>query len=321
MTNHSAQSDKIARGSTSRFKYYRTQSAAVAVGWPMKQQRRADANTTLIAAVGDSLTAGVAASGVEKTYPRQLELLLGSEYSVTNLGSAGATVSRELTRTPGMGPYWGRPQFQLLTGSRWHVVLLMLGTNDAIRGEWPATQCDPVSRTDAELLSDCPFVRDYMSLLLQVKGVGVHEHEPPDVWVVTPPPVLANGGKSSAPPVRLRQSATAAHVVNTVLPLLLPRLPRLSRHALGMHVSHVPGTFYALGGNHTQAKCQQSWGGCSPCSDGERRACKFYCDRAYCDMMHLNDAGYRELANAVGDSVHARAWRGHELGRGRWTGG
>ena len=121
---------------------------------------------------------------------------------------------------------------------------------------------------------------------------------------------------TSAPPARLRHAVAAARVVNTVLPALLPRLPRLVYHELGMHVSHIPGAFHALGGNHTQARCVQSWAGCSVCSDRERRACKLYCDRAYCDSLHLTDSGYQELANAVSAALRVGAGRSHELGRG-----
>ena len=87
-----------------------------------------------------------------------------------------------------------------------------------------------------------------------------------------------------------------------------------------MQLSLARSSFYALGGNHTQARCHQSWAACSPCSAGEKRACQLYCDRAYCDSLHLNDAGYRTLAEAVRLDMHARAVRGGALGRGRWAG-
>ena len=57
-------------------------------------QRPATAdNQTLVACVGDSITAGYRASSSAHTYPSVLASLLGERYKVTNLGEGGATMN------------------------------------------------------------------------------------------------------------------------------------------------------------------------------------------------------------------------------------
>ena len=49
-----------------------------------------------------------------------------SKYAVTNLGACGSTMQKGAD-----SPYWKRPQFQTLIASKWDVLVVMLGTNDA----------------------------------------------------------------------------------------------------------------------------------------------------------------------------------------------
>jgi hypothetical protein len=79
-----------------------------------------------VACVGDSITAGVCSSGGNHTYPAQLQILLGDEYAVTNLGACGSTLLKK-----GDSPFWLRPQYTTLINNKWDIVTIMLGTNDA----------------------------------------------------------------------------------------------------------------------------------------------------------------------------------------------
>ena len=56
------------------------------------QRPATDDNQTLVACVGDSITAGYRASSGAHTYPSVLASLLGEGYKVTNLGEGGATM-------------------------------------------------------------------------------------------------------------------------------------------------------------------------------------------------------------------------------------
>jgi lysophospholipase L1-like esterase len=76
-------------------------------------------NITRVACVGDSITQG-------STYTKQLQLMLGYNYSVGNFGLAGATVARDAKI-----PYIFQAQFRQAIEFQPDVVLIMLGTNDA----------------------------------------------------------------------------------------------------------------------------------------------------------------------------------------------
>lgn len=103
------------------------------------RQRLAPASAVKIACVGDSITAGVHSSGGNHTYPAQLQILLDQAYgkgaySVTNLGACGSTMLKGAD-----SPYWNRGQYKALTGNTWDIVVIMLGTNDAKRWNWPTS--------------------------------------------------------------------------------------------------------------------------------------------------------------------------------------
>ena len=73
--------------------------------------------------VARSITAGALSSNREKkSYPAQLQRLLGSAYSVSNFGSSGAT----LMRTP--AAYIKRGPYKRFIAEKWDIVVIMLGT-------------------------------------------------------------------------------------------------------------------------------------------------------------------------------------------------
>eukprot|EP00039_Didymoeca_costata_P002909 m.63713 g.63713 ORF g.63713 m.63713 type:complete len:271 (+) comp11597_c0_seq2:87-899(+) len=93
-----------------------------------------------VAAIGDSITRGHPLKGdnLQFNYPCTLERLLGpSKYVVFNFGAGGNTLSHpsppELNASKS---FWNSSQFALAKQSSPDVVLIMLGTNDAVATIW-----------------------------------------------------------------------------------------------------------------------------------------------------------------------------------------
>lgn len=83
-----------------------------------------------VACVGDSITQGSgAAKG--KSYPAQLQELLGERWKVGNFGVSGRTLLRK-----GDHPYWNEKAYQNALGFKPDVVIIMLGTNDTKPHNW-----------------------------------------------------------------------------------------------------------------------------------------------------------------------------------------
>jgi lysophospholipase L1-like esterase len=83
-----------------------------------------------VACVGDSITQGVGAPG-GKSYPKQLEALLGDGYEVGNFGNSGSTMLRN-----GDKPYHLQPQYQAMLSMRADIYVIKLGTNDTKPHNW-----------------------------------------------------------------------------------------------------------------------------------------------------------------------------------------
>lgn len=83
-----------------------------------------------VACVGDSITQGV---GVEpgKSYPSQLQALLGKGWQVKNFGVGGRTLLRK-----GDLPYWKEKAFRDAQEFQPDIVVIMLGTNDTKPKNW-----------------------------------------------------------------------------------------------------------------------------------------------------------------------------------------
>lgn len=78
-----------------------------------------------VACIGNSITAGSRLNGA-KTYPEQLQLLLGPGYEVRNFGHSGATAQRN---TP--IPYWKQNVYESAKNWQPDIVIIKLGTNDS----------------------------------------------------------------------------------------------------------------------------------------------------------------------------------------------
>ena len=116
-----------------------------------------------VACIGDSITEGYGI-GRPKSYPAQLQMLLGDEYQVLNYGLSGRTLQRS-----GDLPYTEERLYTISMGAQPDIVLIMLGTNDTHPDNWNA------SRYEEELEE---FVRGYQEL-----------GSTPTVYLMTPPPI------------------------------------------------------------------------------------------------------------------------------------
>ena len=82
-----------------------------------------------VACVGDSITYGEGIWRRERrSYPGQLQAMLGAGYAVGNFGRSGATLLKQ-----GDLPYWETREFRDATEFEPDVVIIHLGTNDAMR--------------------------------------------------------------------------------------------------------------------------------------------------------------------------------------------
>lgn len=118
-----------------------------------------------VACVGDSITEGY-------LYPYYLYQALGANYRVGNFGAGGSTVLVSSDK-----PYVYTSAFEKALAFNAEIVVIMLGTNDAIPGYYG--QIDN-------------FVSDYKALIDQFQV------EKPKIWIVKPPPILEDSlGPSS----------------------------------------------------------------------------------------------------------------------------
>ena len=121
-----------------------------------------------VACVGDSITEGAgAAKG--KSYPSQLQELLGDAYQVGNFGVSGRTLLKK-----GDFPYWKEKKYQDALAMEPAIVVIMLGTNDTKPQNW---------KFEAE------FDADYRELVKSFQSLKSR----PKVFVCRPVPVPGKG--------------------------------------------------------------------------------------------------------------------------------
>jgi acyl-CoA thioesterase-1 len=119
------------------------------------------ANLIRVACIGDSITE-------LPYYPHELQTLLGTNYTVGNFGSGGATVLLDTDK-----PYIDQVEFVEAKNFLPDIAIIMLGTNDA--------------RTD-HFKSIENFVPDYMKLINEIKALKSN----PKIFLVKPPPLFDN---------------------------------------------------------------------------------------------------------------------------------
>ena len=103
-----------------------------------------------VACIGDSITHGAGADD-GKSWPAQLQGLLGKSWQVMNFGLGGRTLLKQ-----GDCPYWKEKIYQDALNSKPDVVVIMLGTNDTKPQNW---------KHEAEFAADYrEFVKSFQAL-------------------------------------------------------------------------------------------------------------------------------------------------------------
>jgi lysophospholipase L1-like esterase len=157
--------------------------AIVALGWTILASSRAGQETVdpgacphpvRVACVGASITQGVGAHP-GKSYPEQLQAILGKKWIVKNFGVSGRTMTRK-----GDSPYWTAPAFKAAHDLNPNIVVILLGTNDTKPNNW---------KHHDEFYGDC---RD---LIESFKELPAHPH----VFICRLPPVTAPGNYGIVP--------------------------------------------------------------------------------------------------------------------------
>ncbi len=121
---------------------------------------RAAGAETIIAAVGDSITAG--------DWPSKLGARLGDGYRVNNYGNPGTTLLKK-----GDAPYWDFQQFKDSHSVAADIVVIMLGTNDSKPQNW---------------VHQAEFAPDYEALIDSYRALPSQ----PRVLINLPPPAGNN---------------------------------------------------------------------------------------------------------------------------------
>lgn len=132
---------------------------------PAQVQRQKQSQPTRVACIGDSITEA-------PQYPQELQRLLGGNYVVGNFGVCGTTVIFDSYTA-----YIEQPAFEAAKTFQPKMVVIMLGTNDALSGIQEGR-----SR----------FVADYLRLIEEFKAL----ESSPKVWLVLPPPIFGDFGQS-----------------------------------------------------------------------------------------------------------------------------
>lgn len=122
-----------------------------------------------VACIGDSITKGAGAKP-GKSYPSQLQEMLGERWKVLNFGVSGRTLLKK-----GDHPYWQEKVYQDALGSEPDVVIIMLGTNDSKPQNWE---------------HKAEFEADYRELVASFQKL----ESKPRIYVCRPCPVVEGKG-------------------------------------------------------------------------------------------------------------------------------
>lgn len=117
-----------------------------------------------VACVGDSITRGfLVARRRTRSYPAQLQALLGERFCVRDFGANGHAAQQAADL-----PYRRSAAFAASSAFEPDIVLVMLGTNDSRGGNWKGV---------------APFAADYRTLCEHYLSL----RSAPRVWLLTPP--------------------------------------------------------------------------------------------------------------------------------------
>lgn len=143
--------------------------AFLALGSPLQaEQPVAPGGKIRVACVGDSITQGAGADN-GKSYPSQLQEILGPKYEVGNFGVSGRTLLNK-----GDYPYTKESAYQKAKDFQPNAVIIMLGTNDTKPQNWK---------------HQSEFAADYKALVTSFKTL----ESKPQIFVCRPCPVPEPG--------------------------------------------------------------------------------------------------------------------------------
>lgn len=123
-----------------------------------------------VTCVGDSITEGIGGSP-GKSYPSQMQEILGDGFSVYNAGVSGTNI---LSSPNTFYPYWWTDQYGKGKEFQPEIVIMMLGTNDATDGNWKGANIPNVREA---------FKKDYRRLIQEYKSLT----SSPYIYIALPP--------------------------------------------------------------------------------------------------------------------------------------
>ena len=230
---------------------------------------------TKVACVGDSITAGYLSS-CGLNYPNQLQAALGAQYAVTNYGVGGRTMLREAHLPSGdRSSYWNTTEYAAALSSDSDIVILMLGTNDAMARRWALS-------ADAFPFDYADMARSFLS-----------RSPKPQLYLMVPPPLYRDG--------RYNMNQT---VINSLFPGSGPAGVRTIGRSLDLPSSHIVDLFSLFqthcpvaagtpGHDPNASDVSCDWiGWCSGANSSEHECLGI-------DGCHPNDVGYGQIARAV----------------------
>jgi len=130
---------------------------------------------TKIACVGDSITYGIGSTNMSKTnYPSILKSLLGENYDVKEFGFSGSTMQINTHLPESNSPYIGSEKHKNAVAYEPDIVIIMLGTNDALSNRLRTEKHKESYAADAKTL-----IQSFKDNNTAVKIVFMTS---PDIW-------------------------------------------------------------------------------------------------------------------------------------------
>ena len=132
-------------------------------------------NVIRVACVGDSITYGdkLGKRRATKSYPAQLQVLLGEGYQVENYGVGGMIMREKTKKDRKQNSYWNAKKIPLIKEFRPNIIIIMLGTNDAAQAPH-----------DKYWHSREAFVKSYLKMVKLFQSFS----SSPRVFICYPPP-------------------------------------------------------------------------------------------------------------------------------------
>ena len=169
-----------------------------------------------IACVGDSITFGMRIKNrAEKSYPAQLQTLLGDTFEVGNFGVSGRTLLKKGDR-----PYWNDRAYRNALSFNPNFVIIKLGTNDIKPANWIYKEQFPI---DLKAL-----VESFQKLPSK-----------PTVLLANPVPVQTS-----------RWAMTEENIVNGVMPYVAQVAMEMKLHIVDFHTAVPSERTYFVDGIH-----------------------------------------------------------------------